>query len=605
MPVIALDSETHLIARANLAPRLVCVSWADPAPGLALAADARPRVEAWLSGQDTLVGTNVAYDMAVFGQFWPDLLELIWAKYDRDQIEDVSIREKLLRIAVQGRCEPAYSLDTLAGIYELPALDKQGPWRMDFARLDGLAIERWPAGAREYVLADASTPLAVFEAQAALDRKWQDKTGFPILHVAAAEARKAFALHLISCWGVHTHPERTRAFHARLLATLAEGKAELEQAGLVRPDGSRNVKAAKARMVQVCQALEIDPAKTDKDGISLDKEACETVGDLLLKAYSLYSRTTNLLARAEDLLQGFELPLQTRFDSLLETARTSTSKPAPPLVGVQAQNFPREAGARECLTPRPGHVFLVCDLPTAELRSLAQKCIRKFGKSDMADQINAGRDLHLWFAAQILGIEYDEAKVLLAAADKAIKEARQQAKPCNFGFPGGMGIDNFRAFAWRTYRVRLTVERARQLKAIWMGAFREMPLFFDWISGMFPGERQYALIRDDITGYWRGRVPYCAACNNQFQHLTAVGAGAGLVDVQRACYAERRRALYQSRVVLYTHDEIVTETPRERAAEAGPELALLMREAFNRWHPDVPVLDKDMHADCVEIYAKG
>lgn len=601
--IISLDTETHLIARAQAAPKPVCISWADPHPSVALVDSCRAAFEAWLRSNATLIGTNIAYDMAVLGEYWPDLLPAIFDKYERGQIEDVGLREKILNIATKGRTDPAYSLEELCAEYGLPVPDKGGPWRKDFARLEGIDPALWPAGAREYVLGDAALPLEVYAKQAALDARWQSKTGYPVLHIGPFEAYKAFVLHLIECWGVHTHPERTRKFHAGLLGLIERAGASLKAAQLVREDGSRDTKAAKARMVQVCASLELDVPKTDKGGVCLDKEACEATHDELLKQYSIYSQAVTLRARADDMMQGFELPLQTRFDSMLETGRTSTSKPKPPLVGAQMQNFPRAAGARECLMFRPGHVGLVCDLPTAELRSLAQTCIDKGWHSSMADRINAGEDLHTWFACQILGITYAEGLARMEAKDPAMKEARQQAKPCNFGFPGGMGIDNFRAFAWRTYKVRLTVERAKQLKAIWLAAFPEMARYFDWIGKMYPGDRQFALVRFLRSGRFRGRVMFCGAANGNFQELTGNGAIAGLIQVSRECYTVPESALFDSRPILYTHDEIVTETPRTCAEAGALRLAKLMQTEFNKWHPDVPIVG--LKADIVEMYSKG
>lgn len=624
--LVSLDTETHLIDRAKLAPRAVCVSSASGTEArLALISDSREDIESWLGRPDVhITGVNIAYDMAVIGEHWPELLAAIFAKYELGQIHDCSIREKIIRIAAAGRCDPAYSLESLAAIYQVECPDKQGPWRTDYARLDGIPVEHWPEGAHKYPLLDAKVPLAVHEAQDKLDAKWTLRTGKPLLHLSGSEAYKAFVLHLISCWGVHTDPVRTKKFKARLEDFLTKARKDLEGSGLIRPDGSRNTKLAKARMEKVCGELSLPVPTTAKGGICLDKEACESTHDTTLMQYSAYAQHVTLLSRAEDLMQGFDLPLQTRFDSLLETGRTSSSKPRPPLVGIQAQNNSRDGlpcrvcpaclagqfrkckdklGPRECFTPRPGHRFVVCDLPTAELRSLAQTCIDKGWHSVMAEQINAGKDLHTWFGAQIVGMTYEELLAGVEAGDPQCKESRQQAKPCNFGFPGGMGIDNFRAFAWRTYKVALSEARAKQLKGIWTGSFTEMGPYFKWISGMFPNSREYALVNFIRSGRWRGRVMYCAAANGNFQELTANGAAEGLCMVSRECYTDRTSPLFDSRQVFFTHDEQVLEVPTEQCAEAALRLASLMKAGFNKWHPDVPI--QAMKADIVDIYTKG
>src|SRR4030042_6300480 len=74
--IISLDTETHLIDRAQLAPRPVCMSYASDTPGFAtgvgLIADCRCFFRGCLRSEYTLIGVNIAFDMAVLGEFWPD-----------------------------------------------------------------------------------------------------------------------------------------------------------------------------------------------------------------------------------------------------------------------------------------------------------------------------------------------------------------------------------------------------------------------------------------------------------------------------------------------------------------------------------------------------
>lgn len=568
---VFLDLETWPIARARLAPKPVCMSWVETGrgPQLDLIHACRDRVRTWLKAS-RLVGQNVAFDMACLAEQWPDLVPEIWRAYDEGRVESVDLNQKLADIAHTGSLDTrGYSLDSLASRYGLPCADKTGPWRMEYASLARVPPDLWPEGAREYVLGDAALPAAIWARQAK-----QALAGF--------EARKAWVLHLIACWGVRTDPVQTGRLARYLDRYQAKLKSRLIKHGLVRPDGTRNVRAAEARAVRAGVMSLTNGGKP-----SLDKETCDSSGDPALRLYSAYSQASTLRARVRDLEQGVDLPLQTRFSSLLETGRTSSSKPGPPLVGAQLQNFPRKAGARECLIPRPGHVFVSADLPSAELRSLAQVCLDKFGRSVMADQLNAGRDLHLWFGGQILGMEYEQ--VLALAHEPRIKLARQNAKPCNFGFPGGMGAVKFVLYAWLSYRVRLTEQEAKRLKRVWLAAFPEMAEFFAWIDSLLAG-RDYATVTHLRSGRVRGRVPYCAACNTQFQELTGNAASSGLYAVSRACYVQESSPLYLSRPVMYTHDEIVCETPEEIAHEAALELSKLMADEFTQWHPDVPAL---------------
>ena len=569
--MIFFDTETEPFDRAYLAPEPICMSWA-PGPDFDLVDNCKDRFTSWLEGQQVLCGVHIAYDMAVLGEYWPDLLPLIFKKYNRGQVQDLAINQKIIDIAKTGMALGKYSMEELANRYGIP-VSKGTVWRKEFKALKGVPKHLWPQEPKEYVLGDATIPQRIADCMPEVE---------PAI-LAGAEARKAFALQLISCWGVKTDRERVLALEAKTKDYMAKARVRLQEAGLVRANGTRDTKAAKARMAEVVK----HPSLTDTGEIACDKQACKDSGDELLQLYSTYSQANTLMARVEDLKNGVDLPLQVRFNSLLETSRTSTSKPKPPLVGVQLQNFPREVGARECLVARPDHVIISCDLPTAELRSLSQNNIDMFGFSVMGEQLNAGRDLHLWFGAQIMGLEYKEALRRFEAGDKDVKLARQNAKPCNFGYPGGMGVANFCDFAWATYGIRFSLEEAERLKKVWMAAFPEMKMYFGRVSKLLWNKERCTLVHLR-TGRIRGRVMYCQAANSPFQELTAVGASEGLCAIQEICYTDRTNPLWNSRVIMYQHDEIVGEVPEKRMHWAGLEMSRIMAQEFNRFHPDVP-----------------
>lgn len=637
MNELTFDLETALIDRALQAPPPVCGVWmgpADSAPSLARVDDAfYERVLSWLRARTVLYGVNVAYDAGVLCQWGPEeLAHAVFEHYAAGLFADLAIDQKIIDYAKVGSQDKARAgMEGLARYYRIPAPHKDSSWRLRFWGLRNLPVESYPAGAVQYVLGDAAVPVQVRARQVVQEASWRaEHGGLPLYqHLSGEEAYKAFALHLISCWGVKTDRRRAEAFLAALKLRLDTNRQALVEAGLIRKNGSKDTKAAKARMETLCAQAGLPVPKTEGDGTSLDKEACSRLGDELLLMYSDYSQAGTLVARAEDLCKGVDLPLQTLFDSLLETSRTSTSKPKLPLIGVQAQNFPRAVhkagcrnkkcagcapGAREAMTPREGRLFFAADLPTAELRSLSQVNLDLFKFSRMAEQINAGRDLHLWFGAQVLGITYEQAQATLKL-DNRVKEARQDAKPCNFGFPGGMGIENFIAYAWREYRVVLSQERAKELKDLWLAAFPEMSEYFALWKKLHRAAPRYKtkdgyeysaiLMRFMRTGRWRAHVPYPATCNGNFQELTATAAARGLMEAQRRAYTVKSSALYGSRAVMYTHDECVYEGPADQAHEAAHELAEVMAERFSDLHPDVPVSGCDIKPVVMGIYSKG
>ena len=56
--------------------------------------------------------------------------------------------------------------------------------------------------------------------------------------------------------------------------------------------------------------------------------------------------------------------------------------------------MPRQGNVREMFIPRPGCVLLAIDYAALELRTLAAICLKKYGKSQLAEVINQGSDPH-------------------------------------------------------------------------------------------------------------------------------------------------------------------------------------------------------------------
>lgn len=610
--MLYFDLETCLIDRGALDPPPVCGAFAVDGGEVVLleATEFVPVLGRALQDGQHVAGHNVAFDLGCLLRWHPELTQSIWDAARDLRVHCTMVRQKILDFATDGRAhKKGYSLATTAGRYGLVEPDKGSTWRLEYGRLLGLPISAYPAGAVKYSKGDILATRAVFEAQEQVGKAFEREWKAPCLHLSGLEGGKALALHMISCKGVYTDPVRTERLAAEVRDLLEGCKIDLQHVGLVRLNGTRNTQAATTRLkaAYVGRAVPL----TAKGAVSLDKDACAGSGDPFLEQYSTYGQAGTLMARVEDLRQGYTLPLQTRFDTLLETSRTSTSKPAPPLVGIQAQNFPRKIGVRECLRPSAAdRVFVIVDLPTAELRSLGQTCLEWFGASTMADLINGGVDLHTWFAAKVLRIPYELAQAEVKT--DRMQTARGNAKPCNFGFPGGMGALSFREFAWLSYKVRLSEQEATDLRNEWLHAFPEMPHFFGRVSSMMGSgavrhtedgrTHETATIRHPVTGRWRANTAYCAACNSHFQERTATGAALGLQETQRRCFSERGSALYGSWAVMYTHDEIVLDSPRAVAHDAAMELGQIAADRFNILHPDVPIKTID---PCVAgIYSK-
>jgi hypothetical protein len=562
--VIVLDTETEPFGPANQAPRLVVLTVCG-AEGAELVhhSEAEPWVRALLEGDWPIVGHHVAYDMAVLLAAYPHLGPALFAKYDRDQVTDTGIRQKLIDLAAGTRRQGKYSLAALAQRLLGVELSKgDDTWRTRYGELRDVPVAQWPAAARDYAELDVVVTAHVYAAQSPHPDEFR-------------QARAALWLQLMSCWGLTTDPVAVAAFADEAQRDYDLLVTDLVACGLMKPGRvtrngkviapSRDTKAAMARMVAAGST-----SKTATGRVALDDAACQDSGDPLLAKYGQASAAAKVLSTDVPLVQrGL---IHARFEPLLETGRTASSP--------NIMNMPRQGAMRSCFVPRPGHLFVCADYSQMELRTLAQVCMAWLGKSKLAEALNAGKDPHCEVASVILGTTYEDA--LARKKEPEVDTARQVGKVANFGFPGGLGATRLVHFAKLSYGVTMTEGEARQLKARWLRAWPEMRDYFDRINACNGRVEQL------YSGRWRGGVSYCEACNSPFQGLAADAAKAAGWTIARACYTEPDSVLFDSRPVLFCHDEFLLESPIAIAHECALELARLMQVGAAPWLPDCP-----------------
>jgi DNA polymerase I-like protein with 3'-5' exonuclease and polymerase domains len=250
----------------------------------------------------------------------------------------------------------------------------------------------------------------------------------------------------------------------------------------------------------------------------------------------------------------------------------------------------------------------------------------------MAVLINRGIDLHRWFAAEIAN----------KPIEKVTKEERQAAKAANFGFPGGLGIGSFVAYAQATFGVEISEQEAKRLREKWLDAFPEMRLYLadPWLSrynfakgptsdeainlaiarriaaglcqkngdaykpsttkwffeqvlpriaphksGIVSGSADLAneLARTSVhtlSGRIRANCYYSQAKNTPFQGLASDGAKEALFDLCSEGYTPN----------AFIHDEVLVEVPTDSNLEMhGHRIAEIMIAAMQRVVPDVKI----------------
>lgn len=505
--VCALDTETFPFGPGAVAPPIICIQWKwldeDEAYGLGNGERElmHAQLEALLQPGHILIGVNIAYDLRVICNAFPDLEPLVWAKLEAGEIIDLMIREKLLNLSTTGKLSFAelpdgnvlrigYGMDDLllnhCGI-DISA-DKNDPAspRNSFAMLDGQPFSAYSARHRDYALNDARYTCRIYLAQetACAARGGQFVT--QEFNTAAA-----FALFCMTERGAETDPEQFEKMVAMVQEALHPDKMKnLIEAGILREavpprefrgkmtkgkEASINMAVLRANVERACRLARIPVKRTDTGEVCCDAEVIDSVADWDDALQEYQDRTvvgqikkTEIPRMTWDFEDGRGRRLAPvvhfPYNALVETTRTSS---------MASEHYPSSNGqnvdprAKPVYKAREGWVFCGADFSTLELVTLGQTCYRLFGKSTHRDVIFAGRDNHTYLAAPLAhrldpnlavvlkGLGNDERHDVMAKLKKSEHEVdrklfklwRGLAKPVGLGNPGGLGPVKFLSLA--------------------------------------------------------------------------------------------------------------------------------------------------------------
>lgn len=670
--LLSIDTETYLIEPGLLAPPLVCLSFTSVEddgtlnpPGLFDRQAGMDFVERLLvksveehgDKAPQLIVHNAAFDMAVLVAERPHLLPLVVRAYDEGRVRCTKVRDAML-LNARGELKDEDSgkkteLTLAAVVQRRFGVDisdsKTDPnaWRLRYAELDGVPLQEWPEDAKTYAKDDATWHLATFlhQEQERAENTVTQMDGDTLvvcidpLQDELGQTRAAFALHLMSMYGVTTDGSAVGALEEHLTQVVEEANARLLTAGILKQKKTthrdKTVSVEVSKDTKTIQRLIEDaflargeaPPRTDPstkfpDGqIKMDEETLRATGHPDLLVLADVSADNKLLTTYIPALKGLDskgkqrgLPiptgwlLQPGYNTMVSSGRTSAYSP-------NIQNPPRKGGVRECFVPRPGFWYCSVDYTHVELNTWAQTCLDLLGFSDLAEAIRNGMDPHVDMAVEILRSEtpvrllsyvdktgarihvasndvtYDDVNIARKTEAWA-KDARQLAKAANFGFPGGLGAASFVAFAHASYGVTITEQKARELKNIWRSKWREADAYFNYVSSLQGGAHgQEFTVVLPRTGFVRGGCTFTSGCNTYFQGLAARGAKEAMWLLLKACYVEEDSPLYGCRPVMFIHDEFIVEVPADpqRAHAASAELQRIMELGMNAFVPDVPV----------------
>lgn len=591
MQIVAFDTETALILPGLKAPPMTCLSYVVDGTDYGDVVDrhrGRELLRGWLRDPNIkLIAHNAAFDVAVTAAEWPELLPLWFAAYEAGRVEDTMLREQLIDIA-EGHflweVDPLtdevikrkrYALGSL-----FTGLDKE-TWRLRYGTLRNVPVTEWAEGAVKYALEDSVACLKLYKEQERRYGKVAD---------SEAQARAALALHLMSTWGMRTDEQVVAHMTRSLEHEICAFREELVVAGMLREDHSRDMAAIRQRLADSGVTLTYTPTGQISTSGDALKETHDLVLEQLVEYAELLKLQTTYLPALE---QGIATPINASFNTLVNTGRTSCSRP-------NLQNLPRGKKGkdgkwighahlvREAFVPRPGTYFSFCDYDSLEVRTFGQVLYDVIGGTTLSEAYTKDPDFdpHTSFAARQLGISYEEAMARKKKKDVQILNARQMMKAFVFGAPGGMGYRKMVAYAKKSYGVDIDPAQSQILMQGYRSWLPEVQRYFDGISAAtMTGSANIEQLRSKRV---RGKVGYTDCCNTFFQGLAADGAKAALWEVTKRCYVVPSSNLYGSRPVCFVHDEIGLEVPIEHSHEAAVEQEQVMCEVMQQWTPNVP-----------------
>jgi hypothetical protein len=507
---LAFDTETEVLDNEWAIPRLALASASAGGDANCLIHPDQVGTFLLAHPQARWVFHNVAFDFWVVDRHLCERGEegartAWWAACDQGRMSDTMLLDQLIELARRDADPRPRDLATVGKAYARLEIRKDDPYRTRYGEIIGKDWSDVEEGYFAYAIKD---PIVTFHAyrkmvleahrlQHEFSRTSPDVRGDAIARFGvlseSVQVRGAVALAEVSRLGMHLDPGRVRAAESDRRARLAETFDILRS---IQPDLFKTGKdRATGEVVLQCTAKAGTPARSDKvlqeQLERVRDEIRQATGQVLpipttgkglsrsVKVWAEYAPLHPFLAawiayeQLSKLCQffaGLRAPvIHPDYRGLVRTGRTGCANP-------NVQQIPRDSRFRQVFVPSPGHLLLAVDYSYIELRTLAAVCLKRYGRSVLADVIRQGRDPHCYTASLILGVapeefmawKDDETVVELNGKQQPLKthfkETRQFAKPVNFGVPGGLGAASLVAYASNSYHVEMTLEQAQAFR---------------------------------------------------------------------------------------------------------------------------------------------
>lgn len=266
---------------------------------------------------------------------------------------------------------------------------------------------------------------------------------------------------------------------------------------------------------------------------------------------------------------------------------------------------------RSVYIPPPGYAILKMDYSQGELRVTA--CVAH--EKGMLSVYKQGLDLHLKTGALVYGITFEEALALKKSAkkgspdEKLVKEIRQGGKAGNFGLIYGMSAEGFVEYAWKTYGVKMEIDKATQFRDGFFDAYPALPAWHDRFRKF---AKQHGYVRNPL-----GRLRHLPLINSRISSVRAQAERQSinspiqscLSDLMQLAMVELDRRYPDLWMFGMTHDDLSCYVPEDevdlwagRLKEVGQNLPI---EHFG-WEPELQFLVDTEYsttnlAECIEM----
>lgn len=253
----------------------------------------------------------------------------------------------------------------------------------------------------------------------------------------------------------------------------------------------------------------------------------------------------------------------------------------------------------------PGMAILKLDYSQGELRVTA--CVAQ--EENMLAAYKAGLDMHLKTGAQVYGISLEKALKWKKKGDERIKAVRQGGKAGNFGLIYGMAPPGFVDYAWTTYGVDLTLDKAKEFHS----AFFELyPGLTAWHSRFKQMAKDNLMVRNPL-----GRIRHLPLIHARSPKIRSQAERQSINSPIQSCLSDMMllamvhidRAYPDLHMFGMTHDEMQCYVPIDEvdiwAKRIGEIMSDLPLHEFG-WYPELEFpADAEWSttnlAECIEL----